>query len=153
ARYDDAERVLRRALDVRDVAAHAKSPDLARTLELISLVHLRAGHYAQARAPLERALSIRQAYPAHADTGVAFGLLGDLLWFEGRTTAARDAYQQCTAIGQQVLRDTHPNIAHCTRRLGLALSRLGDLSASLASFERAVSLAERSLGSTHPGFA
>jgi CHAT domain-containing protein/predicted negative regulator of RcsB-dependent stress response len=153
ARYDDAERALARALGIREAASNGSQTEVARTLELVALVDVRRGRYSHARPPLLRALTIRRHQAEHGDGTKAFALWGDLLWLEGKAVAARDAYQQCLTIGQKVLRSSHPDVAHCTRRLGNTLARVGDLGAALNAFERAASMAEQSLGSSHPAFA
>lgn len=152
ARYDDAEQGLKRALEARQ-AGGPDRPESVRALELLALVYLRSGRYEQARSPLERALAFRRKRPNHPETAMAHSLLGDLLWFEGRPSAARDAYAECVSISERSLRQDHPDTAHCTRRLGTTIARLGDAAEGLGLLDRAVSMAERSLGPEHPQFS
>jgi CHAT domain-containing protein/tetratricopeptide (TPR) repeat protein len=149
--YERAEQALRRALSAR--AANSDPRPLARTLELQSLVMMRTGRYREARKPLEAAVAIRRAQPDHPDMAATRALEGDLLWFEGRPAPARDAYHDCLSIAEARLGPNYPGVAHCSRRLGLMLVSLGDISEALALFERAARIAEASLGSAHPLFA
>ena len=153
ARYDEAQRALEQAMQIKLAATGIARSAIARTLELQSLTSMRAGRYKEARAPLDEALEIRRLQPPHPESAMTFLRLGDLLWFEGRPPAARDAYQQCLSITEKLLRPNHPDIAYCTTRLGLMLVNLGDLSGALPRFERAAAIAETSLGSQHPRFA
>jgi CHAT domain-containing protein/tetratricopeptide (TPR) repeat protein len=150
ALYEEAERYLWRALQIQQTGVVGDRLEMAWTLELLSLVSLRAGRYAEARAPLERALVLRNGRPEHPDTAAASAILGDLLWLEGRPAAARDAYAKCVSISERSLRADHPDVADCTRRLGNAYARLGDMAGALKLLERAADIAERSLGVGHP---
>jgi CHAT domain-containing protein/tetratricopeptide (TPR) repeat protein len=152
ARYDEADRRARRALEIRQVAADS-GPAMARTLDRLGLVAIRAGRYDQARPTLERALTLRNAQANHPEKATTFWLLGDLLWLEGRPTAARDAYQKCVKITTSSLRADHPDVALCTRKLGTMLTRMGDLNGALPLLEQAKRVAEVSLGVDHPSFA
>jgi CHAT domain-containing protein/tetratricopeptide (TPR) repeat protein len=149
-RYQEASQNLERALKHRQRGGSPDGAGMARTLELLSIVAMREGKYAEARAPLERALALRESQSTHPETALTFATKGDLLWLEGRPVEARDGYAKCLSISAQALRENHPQIAHCTRRLGNALERLGDMTGALALLEKAVGIAERSLGGDHP---
>lgn len=153
ARYEDAERVLRRSLEITEHGGMRDQLAMARTLVSISLVHLRAGRYDLARPPLDRALAVWRTVPEHPDAAMAFAELGDLLWLEGRPAAARDAYAKCLVITQRFLRPNHPDLADCTRRMGNTLARMGDLAGAVPLLEQAIRLAGESLGGDHPFFS
>jgi CHAT domain-containing protein/tetratricopeptide (TPR) repeat protein len=153
ARYPDADRQLHRSLEIKKNAYSGEDSHAARTWELLSLTSQRAGQYALARPPLERAIALRRSQPNHPETGATFGLLGDLLWLEGRPSAARDAYETCASITRRSLRANHPLVAICTRGLGNALVRIGDLAGALPVLENAKNTAENSLGRDHPDFS
>ena len=111
---------------MRTVAIEAPL-ELARTLELVGMLHRYLGQYGAAVLPIDRALAIRgRLSPDHPDTIFALQIRGDISP-DGRSDRCSAALVFCTQPGRRPFRPDHPEIAAVLRRLGFAAFSLGNL--------------------------
>lgn len=123
---------------------------LARVLEQRALIEQSRGDFSLMRAPLERALEIRdRRSPAHPETAALHGLFGDFLALEGRLREARVSYEQAVAIMGDRLGSEHPRMAHLLGRLGATLLADGDVAGAVQLHERALAISRAHFGSHH----
>lgn len=123
---------------------------LARTLEVIALLHRRDGSYAAARAPIDEALAIRgRLAPDHPSTASALLLRGDLLLLAGDPHGAQRVWAEGLALGERSLRHEHPTISLLLERLSIAAWSLGDLTTARELVERALPIARAWLPPCH----
>jgi CHAT domain-containing protein/tetratricopeptide (TPR) repeat protein len=149
-RHDDALKVFARSLSIKEHVLAPTDPDIARTLEGLTVVLQRQAAYAQSGAAVRRAASIRQAadasHPAYATT---LNLLAQQLWFEGDLLGSKDTSERAVALAESALRPDHPTLALALRYLANTLIDLGDFAGGLARCRRALDIAQRAYGPSH----
>ena len=113
---------------------------------------VRAGQYAEARPPLETALSSREKVlgPNHPDTANSLNNLGALLDSQGDFDGAKPYYERALAIHEKVLGPNHPDTALSLNNLGFLLRAQGDLDGAKPYYQRALAIHEKVLGPNHP---
>jgi tetratricopeptide (TPR) repeat protein len=152
-RFDDAEPLLRRALEV---AERAELPDVKATLlhNLGGLAHAR-GDYHAAEAPARQAAEIRQAtcgpdHPAVAADRAALAAIVDAL---GRTDEAQALLRDALAAFERAHGPDHYEIAVTCNNLGAIAHRRGDLDEARRLYRQALTIKRRLLGDRHPDVA
>ncbi len=118
-------------------------------------VFVREGKYDDARAAIERCLSIWEPALGKDDYVVAGAVtdLGNVLYETGDLVAAQRAYSRSLAITEHTLGPESASLAPNLNNLGELSVTLGDYDAAAQSFERAGALWERALGADHPKVA
>jgi|GEM_PF-2568793 len=137
-RYQEAEALARRALNLLVAVGHGDTSPLAAeiSLSLATCAH-RLGRFAEARVLYERAsVSASPSHCALAHDGIALAelMLGRL---EVALAHFRRAKEAWLSLGNEMM------LARTLNNLGLAQHYLGDYSAAAQSFEEALRLARR----------
>ena len=150
-RFQDAERSLADSQRIRERRFSASPVALARTLELVALLHRTSGSYAEAAAPIDRAIALRRRVsPEHPDMVFTLQVRGDVLLLTGDTLGAQQAWFSALVLAERSLRNDHPALVEILRRLGIAASSLGNLADARRLAERAREIGERSLAPCDP---
>lgn len=151
-RFDEARRSLDRSQRIREALGERAPRELARTLELVALLHRYSGNYAAATPILERALTIRHqlALDNHPDTTSALSLRGDVLYLGGEIVAAQSAWSGAFALAESRLGPDHPAVPPLLRRLAMASDTLGNLSEKRQLLTRALHVGDATLAPCHP---
>lgn len=121
----------------------------ARMLEAIGRVYHATADYAQARALLERALSIREARLGvnHPDVAQTLSLLTETLRYQGRYVDADAAAQRALDIRVRAFGPDHPDVgASLMQAAAMAIFR-ADLDRAIDLTRRGVAVLERSSAS------
>jgi tetratricopeptide (TPR) repeat protein len=152
--WPTAARLLPHAIAVTD-HANAQGTNSALTGRLLNRTASylrRRAQFTQARALLERALTINTAVlgPEHPEVLTSFDHLGDTLYALRELPAARQAHERALAIRANQLGPDHPDTARSLDLLGNVLRGLGDLSAARTHYERALTIRRSQLGPDHP---
>jgi len=143
-RFPDAKVRLDASMRIREAGASRDDLGLSRTLGLVGTLYRYAGPYADALAPLERALAIRaRRTPQHPETASLLQVRGDVLFLRGDSTGAQRLWSTALAMAERTLGDTHPSIAEFLRRLGFASFSAGNLTEARRLRERALRIGER----------
>jgi CHAT domain-containing protein/Tfp pilus assembly protein PilF len=150
-RFQEAKRRLDESQGIRERSSIDASLELARTLELVGMLHRYSGSYASAVAPTERALAIwDRLAPDHPDKVFALQMRGDVFLLMGDTASAQRIWASALSLGERTLGPDHPSIAEVLRRLGLAAFSLGNLTEARRLRERALRIGEHSLAPCDP---
>jgi CHAT domain-containing protein len=150
-RFQEAKRRLVESQRIRERSAVESPLALARTLELLGILHRHAGSFAEAVQPLDRALAIRaRLAPEHPETASVLQVRGDVLFLMGDGAGAQTVWSKALAIGERTVRADHPTIAEFFRRLGISSFSLGNLHEARQWRERALRIGERSLAPCDP---
>jgi CHAT domain-containing protein/tetratricopeptide (TPR) repeat protein len=124
---------------------------LSRTLELMGTWYRYAGPYADAMAPLDRALAIRtRLTPQHPETASVLQVRGDVLFLRGDSGGAQRVWSDALRMAERTLGPTHPAIAEFLRRLGFAAFAAGNLADARRLRERALRVGEQALAPCDP---
>ena len=124
---------------------------LSRTLELVGLLYRYSGPYADAVAPLERALAIRtRLTPHHPETASVPQVRGDVLFLLGDAGGAQKLWTAPSRSPSAASDPNHPLVAEFLRRLGFAEFSAGRLTEARRLRERAVRVGEAALAPCDP---
>lgn len=155
-RFDEAQPLLERGLDVRREILGERHPDVAQSMDHLALLHEKRGEYEEAERLNRTALSLRRALHGteHPDVAESLNRLAGLLMHRGVFAEAEPLYRESLAIRQRLLGDEHSEVAVSRSDLALLLNRRGQ-------FEEAETLARRALavhrraydGKPHPNVA
>lgn len=139
-RFDEAQPLLERSLDVRREMFGERHADVAQSMDHLALLHERRGEYEEAERLNRTALSLRRALygTEHPDVAESLNRLAGLLMHKGAFAAAEPLYRESLATRQRLLGDDHSEVAISRSDLALLLNRRGQ-------FEEAETLARRAL--------
>jgi tetratricopeptide (TPR) repeat protein len=121
---EEARRMYRRAMEIREKALGAENPDLAWVLRPYGYLLTRLGEMDQARQTLERALTIsEQAWgPDHLEYALSLSGLGFHEYAQGNLETAREIFEKSLEI-------QHRALGSRSRRIGTAYYNLTCISA------------------------
>ena len=149
-RFPDAKQRLDESSRIRELNPGDEIA-LARTLELVGTLARYAGKYAEAVAPLERALAIRRRLtPEHSDTASVLQIRGDILFLLGDSSGAQKLWSDALALAERTLGPNHPAIAEFLRRLGFAASGFGNMTEARRLRERAFRIGDTAMAPCDP---
>ena len=128
-----------------------KDETRAHFLNETGLALLDAGKYSQAKAPLARALAIREKVlgPEHLKVVTSLNNLALLYDNQGRYEEAAPLYQRALSIREKVLGPEHPDVATSLNNLALLYDVQGRHEEAEPLYQRALSIREKVLGSEH----
>jgi tetratricopeptide (TPR) repeat protein len=155
ARFDDAKKLLERAMEIALALWGDQSPRLSPIANNLGRVMLRTGDVAGARTQFERALALdERVYGAsHPHVAEIVNNRGVCLHVLGDTVAAEDDFRRALQIYQFNFADGHGKIASIVNNLGYAMVGRGDLRAAREHFNEALQMAQSTLGVDHPTVA
>ncbi len=151
ARYDDAERLHREALDARRRVAAPPSL-VASSLNNLGLTMDERGRPAEAEPLLNEAVALWRQHEGEASDNVAIGLnnLAAVLRHEGRLVDAVPLLEQSIAIRRARVGDGHPALAPALGQLGQVYNQLGELAKAEPLLREAFTIRQRVYGDDHP---
>ena len=153
-RFDQARAVAERSLALQQRLIGPNHPELSIVLNIVANIAVDQGdldaaerYYARALALVEPAPGTFVGKPVTAANVITnFGVLAGL---RGRHDEALARYRRALAIYEQVP-DNGPNVALSLGNIGTELLARDDVTEALATFQRALAVAESSLGKDHP---
>ena len=138
ARFEEAESLCERALEIRELRGAAATrrpapattwprPQAAKSLDTLAHLHFSQGRYLTAGLFYERALTIRQCVLGadHPETALSLATLADLEVAQGRSDEALRLYQQAYAISLKSLGPVHPQTVRVKFNFDSFLCRVG----------------------------
>jgi CHAT domain-containing protein len=150
-RFDEAAQDLAEALSIREARANESPLALARTLQLIGLMHRSSGRFADAGPALERSLSLQRRYaPDHPDIAAVLEIAGDVRFLGGDVIGAQQIWRDARTIVERTLGPDHVEVATLLNRLALAEASTGDLPQAHRLREQALRVGERWLAPCNP---
>ena len=156
-RTDDlegAKTLLRSALAIREEIFGPRSMKVALTLNTLSVPEGMSGNFREARALMERALSICDDLgPRDVFAANIMDNLGNLCETTGDFAGARVYFAQVLEIRRRELPPDHPLTAQSALALAVVSMRLGEFPEARALYEQALAAQERVLGPDHPEYA
>ncbi|WP_428264588.1 tetratricopeptide repeat protein [Haliangium sp.] len=149
-RLDDAKALMEwldTAVDLagdKSVRAHALSN------KAIVVKHM--GHYEQARALYEQALSIREQIsgPDHPKVATLLNNLALVLEHEGAYRETQRLLERSLAIKQRTLGEEHPKLATAYNNLARLYHLIGEYDQAKRLYQRSLAIREQVLGPDHP---
>ncbi len=158
-RLEDAERIGREALRVRQATLDPGHPDVLITMSNLALVLEQRGRYPEAESLLrERArLSAERLGSAHRSSLVASNNLAYMLWRTGRYLEAEEVFRQIVQDAKSdslgVRNPNRPNLAIFLNNLAVAVGRRGATDEAIELQREALAINVEVLGERHPRVA
>jgi tetratricopeptide (TPR) repeat protein len=127
------------------------SPELADSLELLSLLYFKQGRYLEAEPLLQKVLVLRQQLfgSDHSDFATGLHNLAELYRLEGRYSEAEPLYLRSLEIMKQRLDTEHPDIDTCLNNLAILYCNQGRYSEAETIFAKSLEIKEQRLDPDH----
>jgi serine/threonine-protein kinase len=150
-RLDEAEAMMRQALEIAQQQPASSAPALARAWNGLGAVLETRGKYGEALTVLESARRLRPA-GADATTNTADNLfeLASVHFYQGDYGASEALNKQALEIYRKFYGEEHPVVAGVLNNLGAIETNRGNYSASEAYYRRALTITESWYGVNHP---
>lgn len=155
-RCEEAKRLCLQALSMQsqDQQQASESKGLAIILNVLAILYMDAGKYAQAEELFQRAVHIwAQLGPEHPHTARVFSNLAVLQMLEGRYDEAESFVQRALHIQERLLGPEHPQIAFALSNLAAVYEGQEKYALAETVFLRVLNIRERRLEVDHPDIA
>ena len=151
-RYDESERLQRRALEVNERILGRDHPETLTSLNNIAGLYQTLGRYDDAEPLYRRVIeaSDRVRGKDHPDTLTALNNLASLYEAQGRYSEAELLSRRVLETGERALGVEHPDTLRNLNNLAALLDARGRSSEAEALYRRALEASERVLGREHP---
>jgi tetratricopeptide (TPR) repeat protein len=150
-RYLDAERLEKRALEMREKALGPNHLAVAASLNDLALVYEAEGRYAEAEPLDKRALAIfeKALGPEHLDVARSLNNLAVVYDDEGRYADAEPLDKRALAILEKALGPEQPDVAKSLNNLARVYEDEGRYADAEPLQKRALAIKEKALGPEH----
>jgi CHAT domain-containing protein len=150
-KYGEAQPLAERALEIRERTLGPEHPDVALTINLLSILHSQKGEYAKAEPLIQRAIEIRVKALGPGHPSVAASLNNLALHYDdlGEYEKAEPLYMRALNIWEKSLGPEHPNIAATLHNLAGLHGAKGDYKQAESYFQRTLEIWEKTLGPDH----
>jgi tetratricopeptide (TPR) repeat protein len=151
-RYEEAERLRRRALEGWEAKLGLKHPDTLATVDGLALVYNRQGRYEEAERLYLRALEgwEERLGPKHPDTLTTVQNLAIVYRRQGRYEEAERVYRRALEGWEEKLGPKHPNTLRTVQNLAIVYRSQGRYEEAERLYRRALEGREEKLGPRHP---
>lgn len=149
-RYEEAEPLLRQALELRQKSFSGNHEDLAVSLDHLGLLQISRGQLDEAEGYLDEALTMRRELLGSNHEAVADSLhrLGRLRRSQNRLEESETSYREALSLRRALL-GKHKDVAVTLNNLGVVLSSRGRLDEAEEVLREAAELFEELLGPEH----
>jgi tetratricopeptide (TPR) repeat protein len=151
-RFTSAEPLLRRSLELQELAYGAENPKAAASgFELARLLFFK-GAYDESAKIFAHTLEVQQKIfgNEHPETVRSLFHLAQVNYQQGRFAEAEVLYRQALEISRTTLGEEHQDTARIYNNLGHLRKERGDLSESEKLYRNAYQIWERTIGVDHP---
>jgi tetratricopeptide (TPR) repeat protein len=154
-KYDSAEPLYQRALDIHERQLGADHPHTARSLNNLANLYYSQGKYESAEPLYQRALDIyeRQLGIDHPHTATSLNNLANLYESQGKYESAEPLYQRALDICERQLGADHPYTATSLNNLAALYQSQWKYESAEPLYQSALDMRERQLGADHPDTA
>jgi CHAT domain-containing protein/Tfp pilus assembly protein PilF len=151
-RYEGAELLFRRSLEIREKVLGPDHPEVALALHNLAGLYLKQGRYSEAEPLYRRSLGIfeKNLGPNHPDVARSLNNLAELYREQGRYTEAEPLYRRSLAIREKALGLDHPDVGTGLNNLALLHFMQGHYAEAEPLMQRSLVIAEKALGPDHP---
>ena len=153
--YEEAIRLGKEALDIRENTLGKNHPDYAQSLNNLAKYHYFIGQYDTAIQLEKQALAIREDIygKMHSEYATALSNLADFYQKIGKTEEAMRYGSEALNIRKAVLGELHPDYAESLANMAGFYFANGNTSEAVALEEQTLSLQQQLLGEEHPSYA
>lgn len=152
ARYDEAEALVRRALEIKRSCPGLAAHEIGVTLVLLGRVLESLGRFAEAEAALGEALSILTEAPQEIrpQLSVAIHSLARVLDKQGRLAESEARFREAAELDRLAQGEDDPQYAVALQSLSWSLARQGKAEEAEGWLRKALDIQERTFGRDHP---
>ncbi len=154
-RYDKAEPLFRKALEIRQRELGDRHPSTATSLNNLALLYESQGRYGEAEPLYLETLDISKAELGdhHPDTATSLNNLAGLYRSQGRYGEAEPLYLEALDIRKAELGDRHPSTASSLNNLAGLYRSQGRYGEAEPLYLEAFDISKAELGNRHPSTA
>jgi len=151
-KYDQAEQLCERALELRLKTGGPESVEVATSYNTLGGILISMGKYEEARDRFARALELREKIlgPEHPHVASVLANLGRVSLEMGRLEEARQLQLRALALFEKTLGPEHPTVGATLNNLGNILKKMGRFEEAREIQTRVLALWEKTLGPEHP---
>ncbi len=149
--YQQAEPLLRGALELRREALGSEHPEVATSLHDLGMLHHVQGDYRTAESLHRQGLELRLRHFEERHPLVASSLhdLAEAIHTLGDYDAAEELYRRALVLRRELLGDEHREVAESLSELAFLLQDQGDYDGALELLEEALAMHRRLFGEEH----
>ena len=153
--YHEAEKLLLKAITIREEVSGKEHPDTAAAYNNIGVVYDNQNEYDKALAYHEKALVICEKVlgAAHPDTATTYNNIAMVYDNMGDYDKALAYYEKALRIYEKVSGEEHPNTATTYNNIGRVFYTLGEYNKALDYYKKDLVISEKVLGAAHPDTA
>jgi tetratricopeptide (TPR) repeat protein len=154
--YAEADRNLRRALDLQRELYGNSNGEIARTFKDLARITNESGDLNSAIPMMRNAVQLQRQLRGtdpHPDLADAINDLANLLEQHGDYDEAEQLLVEAIAMWRRLLGEKHQEIALSLNNLALVLQDKGDLARAEATYRQALAMQRELLGDAHPDVA
>jgi len=150
-RFEEAEEIANRALEIRRKTLGPRHADVAGSLGDLAYVALGLGEFSRGRELAEEALSVGREGLGERDPKLAnlTELMASILKKQGEFTSAKALYEETLAIRREALGPRHVQVAKSLNALSGLLLVKGDFATALSMMEESLEIVREQLGPRH----
>ncbi len=152
---EEADRILRQALQIDRARGDSAGNDVARDLEALGLNLFYAGQLDRARPYFLRALPLRRQFEGPDSPSISdnFNALGSIAYTRQQLPLAERYFRGNLAVDRKVLGPEHPDVATTMNNLARVLLEQRRFSEAIPLFEQALEIGQRERGDAHADMA
>lgn len=154
-RYDEAEPMLRAAVDVYQRHFEDDHPQLVSVVYNLAVVYQQLGKFAEAEPMFEHAADLmeRSFGPDHPNTATVLNSFGALCFGMGKYDEAEALYQRALKAFETSLDEEHSHVAMVLNNLAEVFRSKHDYNRAIVHSRRSLAIKEKALGPDHPRVA
>ena len=151
-RYNQAELLLRQALDLMKHLMGEEHPAVATNLDNLATLYYSQGRYSETESLYQQALDLRRHLlgEEHPDVAVSLNNLAHLYSSQGRYDQAETLYRKALELRQRLLGQEHPDVVISINNLAGLYHSQGRYTEAEPLLVEALTLSEQVLGNEHP---
>jgi tetratricopeptide (TPR) repeat protein/transcriptional regulator with XRE-family HTH domain len=148
ALYEQAEPLLRQAIQIKEQVLGPAHPDVALSLTRLADLNIDQGKHEQAESLLHRAMGIQEQSlgPEHPDVASSLTKLAHLYRMQGKYERAERLFLRAVCIGEQALGPEHPDLAYTLTRFAVLYAVQGKYMQAEPLLRRAIQIQEETPG-------
>jgi serine/threonine-protein kinase len=152
ARLDEAEALLRRAVEAARAQFGSEHPTTATMLNNLGYVLGDEGKLGEAEEALREALAIRRARfePPHPDLATSVNNVADILLRQGDVASAETLFRESLDMRKALYGERHPAVAIGLVNVAATIGKLGRLAEAVTLLEDARGVLLATVGADHP---
>ena len=151
-KYEKAEPLHQRSLEIREKALGPDHPSVGTSLNNLAGLYESQGKYEKAEPLYQRSLEISEKAlgPDHPDVGTSLNNLAGLYESQGKYEKAEPLYQRSLEIREKALGPDHPSVGTSLNNLAYLYKSQGKYEKAEPLYQRALKIFESALGVDHP---